>query len=290
MVARCLAGLVGIAHQRRRSSTSRSTTRLAPGGPCRRSRGPPAPARPRTSSPGFAVGFETTAPTAHRDLDRPGRGLLLRLAVARRSRWRSRRTCGRRSVRHGRRDDGHADDRRLHPGDGHLRADHRQRWRHRRDVRARRRRRATSPTRSTPSATPPRRSPRATPSRSAALAAFLLFSAYLRRRGQASSPGCARPALSPVDLTDVRGVHRRLPRRDAVFFFSSLTIRAVGKAAGDIIEEVRRQFRDDPGIMPGTVAPGLRPLRRHHHQGRAPRDGRPGHPGGRVPGRRRPAC
>jgi K(+)-stimulated pyrophosphate-energized sodium pump len=34
-----------------------------------------------------------------------------------------------------------------------------------------------------------------------------------------------------------------------------LTIRAVGKAAGDIIEEVRRQFREEPGIMLGTVKP-----------------------------------
>jgi K(+)-stimulated pyrophosphate-energized sodium pump len=40
-----------------------------------------------------------------------------------------------------------------------------------------------------------------------------------------------------------------------VFLFSSLAIRAVGKAAGDIIEEVRRQFRNDPGIMAGTSRP-----------------------------------
>ena len=37
--------------------------------------------------------------------------------------------------------------------------------------------------------------------------------------------------------------------------FSSLAIRAVGSAAGDIIEEVRRQFREDPGIMAGTSRP-----------------------------------
>jgi K(+)-stimulated pyrophosphate-energized sodium pump len=40
-----------------------------------------------------------------------------------------------------------------------------------------------------------------------------------------------------------------------VFVFSSLAIRAVGSAAGDIIEEVRRQFREDPGIMAGTSRP-----------------------------------
>src|SRR5947208_6602240 len=40
-----------------------------------------------------------------------------------------------------------------------------------------------------------------------------------------------------------------------VFLFSSLAIRAVGNAAGAIIEEVRRQFRADPGIMAGTSRP-----------------------------------
>ncbi|MDQ3700269.1 MAG: sodium/proton-translocating pyrophosphatase, partial [Chloroflexota bacterium] len=40
--------------------------------------------------------------------------------------------------------------------------------------------------------------------------------------------------------------------------FSSLAIRAVGKAAGAMIEEVRRQFREDPGIMAGTSRPDYR--------------------------------
>jgi K(+)-stimulated pyrophosphate-energized sodium pump len=40
-----------------------------------------------------------------------------------------------------------------------------------------------------------------------------------------------------------------------VFLFTSLAIRAVGKVAGEIIEEVRRQFREDPGIMAGTTRP-----------------------------------
>jgi K(+)-stimulated pyrophosphate-energized sodium pump len=39
------------------------------------------------------------------------------------------------------------------------------------------------------------------------------------------------------------------------FLFSSLAIRAVGKAAGGIIEEVRRQFREHPGIMTGEERP-----------------------------------
>jgi K(+)-stimulated pyrophosphate-energized sodium pump len=40
-----------------------------------------------------------------------------------------------------------------------------------------------------------------------------------------------------------------------VFLFSSLAIRAVGRAGGAIIEEVRRQFKADPGIMAGTSRP-----------------------------------
>jgi K(+)-stimulated pyrophosphate-energized sodium pump len=39
------------------------------------------------------------------------------------------------------------------------------------------------------------------------------------------------------------------------FFFSALTMRAVGRAAGGMVEEVRRQFRENPGILEGTVRP-----------------------------------
>ncbi len=39
------------------------------------------------------------------------------------------------------------------------------------------------------------------------------------------------------------------------FMFTALTISSVGKAANKMIEEVRRQFKDDPGIMEGTSKP-----------------------------------
>ncbi|MCL2570747.1 MAG: sodium-translocating pyrophosphatase [Firmicutes bacterium] len=39
------------------------------------------------------------------------------------------------------------------------------------------------------------------------------------------------------------------------FLFSSMTIKSVSKAAGDMIKEVRRQFKEKPGIMDGTESP-----------------------------------
>jgi K(+)-stimulated pyrophosphate-energized sodium pump len=43
-----------------------------------------------------------------------------------------------------------------------------------------------------------------------------------------------------------------------IFLFAALAIRAVGKAAYYVINEVRRQFRENPGILQGTVKPDYR--------------------------------
>ncbi|HEY8173351.1 MAG TPA: sodium-translocating pyrophosphatase, partial [Dehalococcoidia bacterium] len=88
---------------------------------------------------------------------------------------------------------------------------------------------------------------------SAGLAAFLLFSAYLDRVKERLEI----PLTSelPVDLANVDVFVGGLLGVMLVFLFSSLAIRAVGNAAGAIIEEVRRQFRSDPGILAGTTRP-----------------------------------
>jgi K(+)-stimulated pyrophosphate-energized sodium pump len=85
---------------------------------------------------------------------------------------------------------------------------------------------------------------------SAGLAAFLLFQAYLDRvallRGE---------ALPAVDISQIYVFVAALLAVMLVFLFSSWAIKAVGTTASKIIEEVRRQFRENPGIMQGTVRP-----------------------------------
>src|SRR5437773_489991 len=85
---------------------------------------------------------------------------------------------------------------------------------------------------------------------SAALAAFLLFSAYLDRVAALTG----RP-FHTVNLASVNGFLGGLLGAMLVYIFSSLAIRAVGRAGAAIIEEVRRQFREHPGIMNGTEEP-----------------------------------
>ena len=79
---------------------------------------------------------------------------------------------------------------------------------------------------------------------SAALAAFLLFNAYL-----------AEAHLEMVDLSKPDVFVGGIIGVVIVFLFTALAIRAVGKAAFYIINDVREQFKEDPGIMEGTSKP-----------------------------------
>ncbi|MFC1575124.1 sodium-translocating pyrophosphatase [Gemmatimonadota bacterium] len=81
---------------------------------------------------------------------------------------------------------------------------------------------------------------------SAALTALALFSAY------ASAVGLQEAGLNILDPRVVIGLFLGgiLP-----FLIAAFTMTAVGKAAQGMVEEVRRQFREIPGIMDGTGKP-----------------------------------
>jgi K(+)-stimulated pyrophosphate-energized sodium pump len=87
---------------------------------------------------------------------------------------------------------------------------------------------------------------------SAALAAFLLFSAYLDEVAHYGFP------LESVNIAKPEVFVGGLLGAMLVFLFSALAIRAVGKAAYYVINEVRRQFRENPGILQGTAKPDYR--------------------------------
>jgi K(+)-stimulated pyrophosphate-energized sodium pump len=80
---------------------------------------------------------------------------------------------------------------------------------------------------------------------SAALAALVLFNAFERELPRAYDFAVGNP---PVLIGLLLGGLM-------VYLFASLAMEAVGRAGGAVVEEVRRQFREKPGIMQGTEQP-----------------------------------
>jgi K(+)-stimulated pyrophosphate-energized sodium pump len=85
---------------------------------------------------------------------------------------------------------------------------------------------------------------------SAGLAAFLLFQAYMERVSL-----FREQPFTIVDIARIDVFVGALLAAMMVYLFCAFAIRAVAKTAAKIIDEVRRQFRENPGIMKGTVKP-----------------------------------
>lgn len=79
---------------------------------------------------------------------------------------------------------------------------------------------------------------------SAALTAIILFSSFKEAAG-----------VGMVDITDIKVLIGVILGAVVPFLFSSMTMSAVGKAANKMINEVRRQFREHPGILEDKEKP-----------------------------------
>jgi K(+)-stimulated pyrophosphate-energized sodium pump len=88
---------------------------------------------------------------------------------------------------------------------------------------------------------------------SAALAALVLFAAFKLDLNEERVADGLAPVQFALDAPEV--LIGLLLGGMMVNIFASLSMEAVGRAAGAVVEEVRRQFREIPGIMEGTTRP-----------------------------------
>ena len=95
---------------------------------------------------------------------------------------------------------------------------------------------------------------------SAVIAAVALFASFIETIGSefnVKETGSAlfRHPLTQINVADPKTFIGLLIGGAVPFLFSALAIRAVGRTAGTVVQEVRRQFREHPGIMDYTEKP-----------------------------------
>ena len=95
----------------------------------------------------------------------------------------------------------------------------------------------------------------------AAVALFASFRETIAAEAEALATATSR-RLQPVaiNIADPKTFVGALIGGTVVFLFSSLAILAVGRTAGIVVQEVRRQFREKPGIMDYTEKPDYGPV------------------------------
>jgi K(+)-stimulated pyrophosphate-energized sodium pump len=88
---------------------------------------------------------------------------------------------------------------------------------------------------------------------SAVLAALVLFAAFTEElREEAAKSGAT---VVSFDISQPAVLVGLIVGGMMVYLFAALAIEAVGRAGGGVVEEVRRQFKEKPGIMDGTEKP-----------------------------------
>jgi K(+)-stimulated pyrophosphate-energized sodium pump len=91
---------------------------------------------------------------------------------------------------------------------------------------------------------------------SAVIAAVAIFASFIQTAGQQLKiPSIRVFSVIQINVANPKTFIGLLIGGSIAFLFSSLAIRAVGRTAGTVVQEVRRQFREHPGIMTYTEKP-----------------------------------